>query len=109
MHAATRPRLRYAAPLLRGGGELHVVGSQDVLTIDDPDGAIHRLVELADGSRSTSELYVALAPEYPPRHRRADGAARRATLRRRRQGSLSGSTSVPIDPMRSRLGSSTSR
>jgi hypothetical protein len=68
MHAATRPRLRYAAPLLRGGGELHVVGSQDVLTIDDPDGAIHRLVELADGSRSTSELYVALAPEYPRLH-----------------------------------------
>jgi hypothetical protein len=53
------------APLLRGGGELHVVRSDDVVTFEDPDGAMHRLVELADGSRSTEELHRALAREYP--------------------------------------------
>jgi hypothetical protein len=57
--------MKITVPLLRGGGELHIVGYDDVLTFEDPDGAIHRLVELADGSRSTNELYSALAPEYP--------------------------------------------
>lgn len=65
MHAAPRPRMKATAPLLRGGGELHVVGREDVLTFDDPDGAIHRLVELADGTRSTNEIFLALAPDYP--------------------------------------------
>jgi hypothetical protein len=65
MHAASRPRMKTTAPLLRGGGELHVVGSQDIVTFDDPDGAIHRLVELADGSRSTDELLSALAQDHP--------------------------------------------
>jgi len=70
MHAAPRPRLKTAAPLLRGGGQLHIVGDDDVVTFEDPDGAIHRLVELADGSRSTNELYSALARDYPQlRHR----------------------------------------
>jgi len=52
-------------PLLRGNGELHIVGSHDVTSIPDPNGALHRLVVLADGSRSTSELYSALVTEYP--------------------------------------------
>jgi len=60
--------MKTTAPLLRGGGELHIVGRDSVVTLDDPDGAIHRLVELADGSRSTTELYSALAPEYPELH-----------------------------------------
>jgi hypothetical protein len=65
MHTAPRPRLKTAAPLLRGGGELHIVRDDDVVTFEDPDGAIHRLVELADGSRSTKELHCALASDYP--------------------------------------------
>jgi hypothetical protein len=65
MHAAPRPRMMITAPLLRSDGELHIVGHQDVLTLDDPDGAIQRLVELADGSRSTNELFLTLAPDYP--------------------------------------------
>jgi hypothetical protein len=68
MHAAPRPRMKSTAPLLRGGGELHIVGRDRVVTLDDPDGAIHRLVELADGSRSTTELFSVLAPEYPQLH-----------------------------------------
>ena len=60
-----RPRLKYAAPLLRGGGELHIVGSEDVTSIPDPDGAVHRLFELADGSRSTTELYSELVTDFP--------------------------------------------
>lgn len=65
MHASPRPRMRIASPLLRAGGELHVVGSDDVVTLADPDGAMHRLVELADGSRSTDELLCTLGAEYP--------------------------------------------
>ena len=68
MNAAPRPRMKTAAPLLRGGGQLHIVRSDDVVTFEDPDGAMHRLVELADGSRSTNELYQALASEYPRVH-----------------------------------------
>ncbi len=68
MHAAPRPRMKTSAPLLRGGGELHIVSRDSVVTLDDPDGAIHRLVELADGSRSTNELFSVLALEYPELH-----------------------------------------
>jgi len=60
-----RPRLKIAVPLLRAGGELHVVGSHDVTSIPDPDGAVHRLFELADGSRSTTELYSELVTDFP--------------------------------------------
>ena len=65
MRAASRPRMRITAPLLRGDGTLHIVGSEHVVSVEDPDGAMHRLVELADGSRSVNELFSALAPEYP--------------------------------------------
>ena len=71
MHAAPMPRMRITAPLLRGRGQLHVVGRDDVVTLDDPDGAIQRLVVLADGSRSTAELFSALAPDYPRLHPQA--------------------------------------
>jgi hypothetical protein len=57
--------MKVTAPLLRGGGLLHIVGRRTVHTIADPDGAIHRLVELADGSRSIDELIGALHAEYP--------------------------------------------
>ncbi len=60
-----RPRLKTGAPMLRAGGELHVVGSHDVTSIPDPDGAVHRLFELADGSRSTSQLYSELVSDFP--------------------------------------------
>ena len=36
-----------------------------ITSIPDPDGAIHRLVELADGSRSTPELVSDLQSDYP--------------------------------------------
>ena len=64
MHAGSRPRMSITAPLLRGNGELHIIG-RDVVTLDDPDGAVHRLLELADGSRSTQELFAALAADFP--------------------------------------------
>ena len=65
MHDARQPRLTATGPLLHGGGELHIVGPDDVTSITDPDGALHRLVVLADGSRSTSELCATLQTEYP--------------------------------------------
>ena len=65
MYPATNPRMKSAAALLRAGGELHIVGRHDVHTLADPDGAVRRLVELADGSRSTDELFGALCADYP--------------------------------------------
>ena len=65
MHAAPRPRMTTAAPLLRGDGALHIVMDDDVVTLEDPDGALHRLITLADGSRSTRELAAALAADHP--------------------------------------------
>jgi hypothetical protein len=57
--------MKFTAPLLRSAGELHIVGDQEILTLADPDGAVRRLVQLADGSRTTSELLAALAADYP--------------------------------------------
>ena len=65
MYTATNPRMKTATALLRGGGELHIVGRQEVHTLADPDGVLRRLVELADGSRSTDELFGALTADYP--------------------------------------------
>jgi hypothetical protein len=65
MQAALQPRLTMTGPLLHGGGELHIVGNHDVTSIPDPDGALHRLVVLADGSRSTTELFFALTTDFP--------------------------------------------
>jgi hypothetical protein len=60
-----RPRLKVSAPVLHAGGELHVIGREDVTSLADPDGAVHRLMQLADGSRNTSELFSALVTDYP--------------------------------------------
>lgn len=52
-------------PRLRGCGELHIVGRDEVVTLLDPDGVMHSLLSLADGSRTTAELLAALAGEFP--------------------------------------------
>jgi hypothetical protein len=54
-----------AGPLLRGNGELHIVGRHDVMTIHDPDGAVHRLLGLADGSRTRAEIFAAITRDFP--------------------------------------------
>jgi len=54
-----------AGPLLHGSGELHIVGRHEVVTIHDPGGAVHRLLALADGSRTRGEIFVAMAPDFP--------------------------------------------
>jgi hypothetical protein len=53
-----------AGPLLRGSGDLHIVGSHDVTTISDPDGAVHRLLGLADGSHTRAEIIAILVSEF---------------------------------------------
>lgn len=65
MHPAARPRMKFTAPLLRGNGLLHIVGSRSVHTIADPEGAMQRLIELADGSHDIDELVGALRRDYP--------------------------------------------
>ena len=62
---ATRPRLTMAGPLLWGNGDLHIVGRREVMTIHDPDGAVHRLLALADGSRTRPEIHAAMTPDFP--------------------------------------------
>jgi hypothetical protein len=62
---ALRPRLTMAGPLLHGGGQLHIVGRNEVMTIHDPDGAVHRLLGLADGARSRAEIFSAMAADFP--------------------------------------------
>jgi hypothetical protein len=63
--AALRPRLTMAGPLLYGSGEVHIVGRHDVVTIHDPEGAVHRLLGLADGSRTRSEIFTAMTRDFP--------------------------------------------
>lgn len=65
MQPAAQPRMKTAAPLLRGAGMLHIVGRRRVHTMADPDGAMHRLVELADGTRSVGDLLTALQQQHP--------------------------------------------
>jgi hypothetical protein len=62
---AQRPRLTITGPLLRGSGELHIVGQREVLTISDHDGVVHRLLGLADGTRDRSEILAELTIDYP--------------------------------------------
>ena len=63
--SALRPRLTMTGPMLRGSGELHIVGLRDVVTIHDPDGAVHALLGLADGTRARAEISAALATDFP--------------------------------------------
>ena len=62
---AQRPRLTTPGPLLQGSGELHIVGTHEILTVPDPLGAMQRLLRLADGSRTPAEIYASLAIAYP--------------------------------------------
>jgi hypothetical protein len=62
---ALRPRLTMAGPLLRGSGELHIVGRHEVMTIQDPEGAVHRLLALADGTRALADIAATLTAEFP--------------------------------------------
>ena len=70
MHAAPRPRMKITAPLLRGSGELHIVGRHEVMTIQDPEGAVHRLLALADGTRTIAEIAATVTAEFPRLHER---------------------------------------
>ncbi len=62
---ALLPRLTIAGPLLRGSGQLHIIGRNDVVTLHDPDGAVHRLLVLADGTRTRAEIFGAMAGDFP--------------------------------------------
>jgi hypothetical protein len=35
------------------------------MTIHDPDGAVHRLLGLADGSRTRTEIFAAMTCDFP--------------------------------------------
>jgi molybdopterin/thiamine biosynthesis adenylyltransferase len=64
MRDAVRPKVKSTAPVFRLGDTVHIGGCGVVTDIPDPDGSIHRLLELADGERVMSELHAALAADY---------------------------------------------
>lgn len=106
------PRRAFHGPLLRGGGELHVVDVDRVTSVADPDGTLLRLVALADGTRSTRELFAALAGEHPGLHEDdvddAVGRLESAGVLEDAYGRSSGSTIAPSRATRGRAGSRTS-
>lgn len=63
--AVQRPRMTSTYPLLRGSGELHIVGRAAIVSIPDPDGVMHRLIELANGTRSRAQICALMAAELP--------------------------------------------
>ena len=60
--------MKMATALLRGGGELHLVGASEITTIADPLGAVQRLVTLADGTRDLEQLTARVLADFPTLH-----------------------------------------
>jgi molybdopterin/thiamine biosynthesis adenylyltransferase len=60
-----QPQLKSITPILPGEDELHLGGCGEVTSIADPDGAVRRLLGLADGTRSEAQIAAALRAEHP--------------------------------------------
>lgn len=60
-----RPQLKHTSPVFGSGDTVFVGGYGEVHEIDDPSGAIRRLFELLDGTRTTEEVHQALSVDFP--------------------------------------------
>ncbi|MEV6280216.1 ThiF family adenylyltransferase [Nocardia sp. NPDC051832] len=60
-----KPVLKHTSPLSARDGVLYIGGYGEAVEIPDPDGAIERLFELLDGTRSLDEIHETLASRYP--------------------------------------------
>jgi molybdopterin/thiamine biosynthesis adenylyltransferase len=65
MANAIRPKVKSTAPVFTLDHTVYVGGCGVVTTIADPDGSVHRLLQLADGSRTPAEIHGILAADYP--------------------------------------------
>jgi molybdopterin/thiamine biosynthesis adenylyltransferase len=60
-----RPKLKHTSPVYGGGDTIYIGGYGQVTEIGDGDGAIRRLLDLLDGTRTISDVHRALAIDYP--------------------------------------------
>lgn len=60
-----KPQLKHTSPLSSRNGILYIGGYGEATEIPDPDGAIERLFELMDGTRSLDEIHEALVSRHP--------------------------------------------
>ncbi|TRV73992.1 ThiF family adenylyltransferase [Streptomyces sp. 130] len=60
-----RPRLKHTSPVFGSGETLFVGGYGEVTEITDETGAIRRLLQLLDGTRTVSEVHEALSADFP--------------------------------------------
>lgn len=59
------PKLKHMAPLFTSGEMLYVGGYGEAAEIPDADGAIRRLLELLDGTRTAEQAHAELATDFP--------------------------------------------
>jgi molybdopterin/thiamine biosynthesis adenylyltransferase len=60
-----RPQLKGTSPVMTMGDMLYVGGFGEVTEIPDGDGAIRRLLDLMDGTRTIADLHRLLAVDHP--------------------------------------------
>lgn len=65
MAATVLPKLKHMAPLFTAGDMLYVGGYGQAAEIPDADGAIRRLLELLDGTRTAEQAHADLAAGFP--------------------------------------------
>lgn len=60
-----RPQVKGTSPLLTIGETVYVGGFGEVTSIPDGDGAIRRLLDLMDGTRTVSDIFRLLTVDHP--------------------------------------------
>jgi molybdopterin/thiamine biosynthesis adenylyltransferase len=65
MTADLLPQLKHTSPVFTGDGVVYVGGYGEATEIDDPDGAVRRLLGLMDGTRTIPELHRDITADHP--------------------------------------------
>jgi molybdopterin/thiamine biosynthesis adenylyltransferase len=60
-----RPQMKHTSPTFVMGGVLYIGGFGEVTEVQDPEGMVHRLCSLMDGTRTIEELYKNLVVDFP--------------------------------------------
>jgi molybdopterin/thiamine biosynthesis adenylyltransferase len=60
-----RPKLKHTSPVFVADGTLFIGGFGEVTEVSDSDGAIRRLLELLDGTRTIEEVHRDLRESHP--------------------------------------------
>lgn len=59
------PKVKNTAPVFALDGTVYVGGCGVVSNIEDPDGSVHYVLALADGTRTPTEIHTAMAARFP--------------------------------------------